>query len=58
MSQNTVTMLARWEHHLSTGVLEHVERATPEEAVLYLGVVGLWLLGVAAVIARKLRMAR
>ncbi len=51
-------MLARWTDLTSTPALEHVERATPEEAVVYLSLVGLWLLGVAAFIARKLRTAR
>lgn len=48
-------MLARWEAFGGASVLDHVERATVEEALLYLGVVVLWLTGVAAVIVRKLR---
>lgn len=50
-------MFARWEILPERAVLEHVEPTTPDEAVVYLGVVALWMLGVIALIVRKLRAA-
>lgn len=50
-------MLARWEAIGGPSMLEHVERATFEEALLYVGVIALWLGGVAVLIVRKLRAA-
>ncbi len=50
-------MIARWETFAEQTALEHVERATPEEAAAYLAVLLLWMTGVVALIVRKLRAA-
>ncbi len=50
-------MVARWDLLPERAVLENLERATPEEAIVYLGVVVLWMLGVIALIVRKMRAA-
>ena len=44
-------------HLLASAVVDHVELATPNEAVAYIAVVLLWLIGVALFVFRKLRMS-
>jgi len=52
--QYTVVML----HPDAAPILDHVELATPMEAVAYLVVVFLWLAGVGLVVYRKLHASR
>lgn len=52
--QYTVMML----HPIAAPLLDHVQIASPLEAVGYVAAVVLWLAGVTFVVARKLRMSR
>jgi hypothetical protein len=45
-------------HPLTAGAFDHVELATPAEAVAYVAVVVLWLTGVALFVYRKLHTSR
>jgi hypothetical protein len=45
-------------HPIAARVADHVEIATPLEAVWYVAAVVLWLAGVTLVVIRKLRMSR
>ena len=45
-------------HPIAAAFMDHVELATPLEAVGYLVVVALWLAGVSLLVLRKLRMSR
>lgn len=54
LRQYTVIML----HPVAAPLLDHVELATPMEAVAYVVVVLLWLAGVTFVVYRKLHTTR
>ena len=52
--QYTVMML----HPLAARLFDHVELATPTEAMAYILVVLLWLAGVSFIVFRKLHISR
>jgi hypothetical protein len=54
LRQYTVKML----HPIAARLVDHVELATPLEAVGYVVAVVLWLAGISFAVIRKLRMSR